>query len=556
MGVAALLALAVWLTLPPRYRCTATFADQSVSSRMDRRLMETELVDSVRRVLERENVDQNGLEPMRTEWTADGLLSIAVVTTQPKRAVSLLTEAAGVFVETLRQHAVAARKMPTNAEQVLGDYATLLQHDLAEANKQVRGAMDALPDVDARTEQGALMSQWVHVRTAFKAKRSELADASRSLERLRTSPEPSSGLVSADRRREALEADDALQNDLGELAVNLNELKLYMLNVGVQTTPVLDALAAAADAMRSTTATAVQSDAPADLARILAAIDTGCAAYHESFNEFANQWHQTFDGFRTKEVDPLTASILIAYRELTERLDRFLFSAAAPLTAMRRSVNQIGQLRSDRARYHLLQSDLARAFHRLQTAHHRFEFEAGRLEGADNFRLDAARRSAFGLYRRTQARIHKIDERLEREAVESARRDHQRALTTAETLVRRVRGVTDQTVDQLVQLQERLNSTVEDAVSFQEALRMLDVAAGKLEVIRGHLDETQARLTHLRNERLSAETDPRVRLVRCGVDGEPMNRMERVRASALTFGISVLTILLGQWWAMRNRVAE
>jgi chromosome segregation ATPase len=315
----------------------------------------------------------------------------------------------------------------------------------------------------------------------------------------------------------------------------------------------LDALARAADGVRTVVQRTKPTEGSEELTHALSALEADRAQYDASFEPFAQAWRGAFEQVRAADADPMIASELDRCQELSEQLNAFLFASAKPLTAMRQKVNAIGELAGSNARLNVLQSDLVRAFETLQTAHHQFEFAAGRISGTEDFRLDAARRSAFGLRRRTQARIQDIDRALERKAAEQARQRHRDALRTTESIVERTRAATDRTVDQLVELQARLNATTETSEAFQDALRSLEVAAAKLDVTRAHLDETQERLKGLQADRLAAPIDTGIAVESCGVVDGPINRADRFRAGGIAFGITFLSIMLGQWWATRRR---
>jgi hypothetical protein len=590
MFIALLVGTGVFFTGRFQYRTTATFILPSAMPLADHESFRKELLDHVWHALNASDISVGGkpetggthesvnLSPTLarrnlaaahstsslrnnevTRWHLDtpqpGALRVSLVTQNPDRANQLLGALAANFVNQQRTAATAKRLSPTETEHWLTEYAARLRTELADAETQVNAAIAALPTEDPNEQQKALLDRWHSVRSRFDSTRGELTDASTSLARLREQPEPTHGIVPAHERQTELEADDALQADLSELAVNLAEVKRHLLNIADQSQSPLQQLHVASQSLHDVLASLDRSGLSQPMRDALDRLTRESNPYRQSLQAFAGNWDRSMKTLVERDIDPLSSEILDIHRECADRINEFLFASARHLTTMRTHVATLGQTASDNARHHVLQSDIARAFQQLQTAHHRFEFSAGRLAGADNFRLDAARRSALGLRHRTQTRIREIDRRLQEQAVQRARAQREQDLAAAEEMVKRIRAATDRTVDDLVILQERLNAAVADSEAFHSAMRGLDLAMGRLEATRKYLRETEVRLEGLETVRLAAQDDFDLTFYIDNAASGPINIHDLLRSGLIAAGLVFFTAMLGQWWIGRRTLA-
>lgn len=546
VGVAAV------LIKPAEYRCTALIAPPNVEKTgIETAIAQSDLSEILTEAFPKAptNATERAIWDLHT--THDGKLSVALVSSEPDQVRNALNGVLRAFTDKMTRRIRDIRDTPTTSETLLHQYVDSLEADLSRADTQVQQALETLPDADPRPAQGELLSDWHQTRDEFQSTRLSLAQAASTFTKLQNEPEPTHGLVSFDERQAAIRSDKALQSDLNELSVNLAEARLHMLTATSDTPALLDGLSSASTNLKERIDSSLSAEREADVSRILTRLSESARSYHDALGKFAATWRRSLERLRSAETDPQTAVLLDIHREMSQGLSDFFYTASALLTSMRSGVNDVGQLRGDNARRHVLQSTLAREFQLLQTAHHRFEFSAGKITPSTNFKLDAALRSAQGLHRRSQARLHDIDAQLARVAAERASERHAAALHTAEQLVGRIRDATDQTVDRLVELQGRLNISVQDANSFHENLRQLEVAVGRLEVIRGHLNDMQARLVELQDRRLAVDADPGTKLLSFETDDLPVNRMARLQFGGLTFGLVFAALMLGQWWMRR-----
>jgi len=178
-----------------------------------------------------------------------------------------------------------------------------------------------------------------------------------------------------------------------------------LLNVWQLSAGRLDLLTTAADELSRT---ASQSDAtplPPNIQAVVLGLVHDSDAYRQTLTKYTEVWTIEFTSLQRMEVDPASAELLDRYQRVRMLLSDFLFAASQRLSAVRAHLSVLGGQAGDNARHHVLQSNLTRAFQATQTAHHRFEFAAGGIDTPDNFRLDAALRSARGLRRRILEQI-------------------------------------------------------------------------------------------------------------------------------------------------------
>lgn len=500
--------------------------------------------------------DAPGLPGASQRWFVDspesGMLRFCLTTTDRQAGVERVREIALGFRAKMLDAARTARATPTPAEDVLSRYASRLQARLTETQEQVDAAILALPDTDPSEHRTAFLVRWRALRSDFDAARRQLAEASEHTEQLRAEPMPAHGLVEAERRKAALEADAALQQDLRELSVNLSELKAHLLDVWQQSGGSLEQLILSAEEFGEFVSESRHSEGlPDDSARPETPVIL-VGPYVELIEEFAGAWNREFVSLQRLDIDPYSGEVLDVYHRVRRLLNDFLFAAAKRLASMRSEVRAVSEDSTDSARHHVFQSNLIRAFETMQAAHHRFEFSAGTLETPDNFQLDVALRAARGLRRRSQERVGRIEEELQAKAAKRAHDRRMQELTEAEALVEQVRTATDETVDELIALQEELNLSAEMSEAFLRAVLKAEIATAKLKLTQDDLSTTKDRLHELEVQRTAGTPESPVEFISAGVIGRPVNLPERLRAGAVGGGLTFLLVLLAQWWITRR----
>ncbi|GAF75874.1 unnamed protein product, partial [marine sediment metagenome] len=188
-------------------------------------------------------------------WSVDSpgpaLLRFSLTANDRQAGVQRARVIAEGYRDEMRAKAANARATPTEAEDILAEYVARLQTRLNETQTRVGAAVAALPDT-ASEHLKSVMTQWKALRADFDTAREQLNRATVDLTRLRSEPEPTHGIVSSEVRGEARRADKALQQDLRELAVNLTELKLHLLNVWQQSAGPLERLVLSANELIET----------------------------------------------------------------------------------------------------------------------------------------------------------------------------------------------------------------------------------------------------------------------------------------------------------------
>lgn len=492
----------------------------------------------------------------RGNWFVDqpaaDRLRLGVRTTRAQSGLECVRGLGSEFQQQMQDRAAALRNSPTDTERELQSLIAARQAQFADLYRQVESASSALGNDDPSPHRSALLERWQTLREAFLQKRQALHDATVDAARLQNEPAPTYGLVSAEQRQDALHADAALQQDLNELAINLTELKAHLLHVWRRCVEPLDRVSSAADAFLD----AVTSDATSTLWNESRGDEppllTAAKEYRESLTAFADAWNRRFDTIRQLDVDPYRAGTLNHYELARRQLNDFLFESSRRLAAMRSVLQGLAANPRDNARFHVALSDLTRAFQTAQTAHHRFEFEAGAIEAPENFRIDATTRAARGLQRRSQLRIRTIERALQEKAIARAKVAQAQARILANQQVQRFREAVDETVDELITLQEQLHLTAEQRAEFLRSTMSLELARTRFTITRSYLEELEDRARRLAKDRMAQADATQVQVVSCQIIDSAANLAERIQLGALGAGLTLLAMLFGQWWITRR----
>lgn len=559
VAVLAALVVGAIVTVAGRfeYRCAATMRITGQASPARRAAYRKELLDFAWDRMA--NVTAAGV--IRQGWFVDSpgqnLLRLCLTTSDPKAGVGCVRSIATGYRDKMRALATAARDTPTKAENILFDSLADLQKRSSDGQAQVDAAIATLPDTDPSAHRQVLVARWQDLQFDFNGARRHLAEASASVAQLQSETEPTHGVVSSEMRRKALGADDALQQDLRELAVNLTELKLHLLNVWQRSAGPLEELAIAVNEIVETSSTTSsrlrhvpagagsQSRTSGDSALAVTLRD-----YLDRIEAFAFEWNREFTAAKRLTIDPYSGEVLDAYQRIRRHLNDFLFDAARRLAAIRSYIYPVTEDPRNNARQHVFRSNLVRAFQNMQASHHRFEFAAGTIEIPDNFRLDVAIRAARGLRRRSQNRIRAIEHKLQAKAAERAGKQRIQGLAEANQLKNQARA--DATIDELLAVQKKLNLNAEHSEAFLRAFLKAEVAAARLKLIRKEATRTEDRLRKLAGKRAPAAQAADIELVSCGVMERPVNLTQRLKVGGLGAALTLFTVLLAQWWVTRR----
>lgn len=535
------------------YRCTASFqiTPNPTSDQMD--FYRKELLDYT--WLRLENITRAPTN--RRAWFVDspagGKLRLCLTITDRVTGLNSVKVMADDYLKNMDAFRLQALSTPTAGETTLRDYMTILQQRLIKVKGQADALINHLPADDPGENRDSLRDQWKNLNEEFVQTRNRLTHAIEELDQLRSEPEPSVGVVSAQHRKEVLQADRTLQQDLKELAVNLTELKLYLLEIWQQSAGPLEKLAASSESLRHLVINTPLHTLHEDIRGQFESLSSKILTYQKHLEPFARSWTKEFVTLRRTEINAYDDTLLTTYHHIRSKMNDFLYVAARHLSDMRMIVTRIGESQSDHTRYYVLQSELLRAFQRVQSAHHRFEFAAGNMETSANFRLDTALKSSRGFNRRTRQHIAAIDRRLRSTALHQAREQHREEMKVASRLVNETRTSADQTIEHLVQIQSDLNLTTDEAQAYQRALYEAELATGRLQSLQSHLGEVHHRLKDMKDRHADTFETTRIELLSCDVQNQPVNLIERVRIGGLGAILTLFTVLLGQWWVGRRR---
>jgi hypothetical protein len=524
----------------------------------------------VRRFLWEKTSMLSGPPGAPARWSAanpsPGALHISLATPDRTAGLSALRWMVEAFLDDVRKRAERIRSTPGEAEAELESYFAGLKGRMADLQGHFENVTRSMPPEVAESEQVSLIQEWTALRDGFSEARTRLSAAVSDVARLENAPAPAGGLVLEAEREEAYRADRALQQDLKELAVTLAEMKSQVLAVWKKSTPMLERLKASQTELESgiekqrtevvatpQVVSTANAAAPANRhAVIVGTLLRPLEDYSALLTSFAFDWTAYFTDLQKTEMNARDPVILDVYPRALKRLRDFLFEASRHLSAIRDVVQRMGADPADDARLHLQLSEVLRLFEGLQHAHHQFEFAAGQLETPTNFRLDAPWHAARGLWRRSAERMERIDQALTATAVERARAFRLAELAAARNTIDQVRLQTDNMVDDLLRIQAGMVQSNEESEQFLRAMSELEASAARLKITETDLAQIESRLQELKQRRMQTAPTTDVRLVACRADGVPINLAERLRIGGIAFGLTLISLLLTQWWTFRR----
>jgi len=545
---AVLVGTALTLLGPFHYRCQATIRIKHQDAASYVANYRTKLLDFAWQRLSSPDHESESRLGWSVEIPAPDLLRLALIGSDRRSGVSHVRKIAEDFLDTVRGELQADRESPGEAEQALTEYVTSLRSRLDQARTEVESGITQVPDEDPRGDRNALLARWRRMATDFTDLRRQLAEANENVRRLESTRPPTHGIVSSMVRKEALQADLALQQDLDELKVQLTQLKLHVLNVRQEAEEHLDALTTAVDnAQRVRTDDSGAGDQGGTRLRV-SRFTAEAQRFHKDLTAFAATWRDELASLRDIECDPESGAVLDIYKRVRSVLSNFLFLSAERLASMRTHTQTMARDLDDSARNHVLCSKVMRCFQEIQTAHHRFEFSAGAIEPSANFRLDSALRSSRGLRRRSLARTRNIETRLEAEARKQAAQKQIEQIEEARRLVDNTRDLAEQTIDQIVALQDQLNLSSDLTQDFLAKVLRAEHAESVADLAQQDLADVTARVQRLRSERLATTEAVEMEVVSFGAIGSPVNLAQRLRIGALAAAVTLLVAGLAQWW--------
>jgi len=475
-----------------------------------------------------------------------GRLTLHITSTDRRGALGFAHRVAREFEAQLARRADELRSAPSPGEQLLIDETDRMRAEIRDAEAKAEAAMSSLPPSDPRVNRQALLSRWQLLRTDWSATRATLERIRAEAEQMRSRPEPASGIVSAEERRAGIESDAVLQQDLRELNVRLSELRLHLLAVWQKSAGRLDQLRQAADVFAQTLGNTDTSKLPANITAAIAKLTDETETFRALLASFIEAWTAEFTALQRAEVDPFSGDVLEVNERVRKILHDFLFASGQRLATARGQIKSIAEDPGAGARHHVLHSTLTRGFQAVQAARHRFEFAAGSLETPENFRLDASLRAARGIRRRTHERIEQIEKKLLADATQRARRQQQQALIDAEQAVEKMRSTAQQTVEELLAVQEAILDAGNLTDAFVAGLLRAELAAQRVQALRQDLAVVESRLRELETDRRAAADAVGVELLSCDVIGYEFHQWRRARVGLVGLVVTFLVVLVSR----------
>jgi len=489
-------------------------------------------------------------------WQIDAEEADAVVLraafSSHSNATTGLRQLAESFLARLKEVGRLRRTMPSQAEQILADYVNQLETRADSAVKIAGETAAAFAAADPKVDRQTLLEKWRSLRGDVQSRREELRNTSDELEHLRGETIPETGIVTSSKRKSAIESDSALCEDLSELTVRLTEVKRVVQKVDEDCREPLEASLHAAEEFGSTLSKADRSHLEQTTVELLDKLQQNTTGFLTSIANFADSWRSAFRGVDQTTIDSQSAALLDQQLRLETMLSSMLFDAGKRLTAIRTQIGALEQSPKDDARHHVLISDITRGFQAMQTSFHRFEFTAGAIDGRNNFRLDAALRSARGLHRRTREAISQIDKTLAKQAGDLAKKEHELVTARAEERLAQLRAASDQSVDQLLTAQDGINLADDSNESLARVALRAELAAANARSAQEDLDRARNQLQTLTSQRMNSDISEGVTLATCSVDSRPSNLLDRTWTSALAAMCVFITLLVVQLWNSRG----
>lgn len=488
----------------------------------------------------------------QVETLADGGLRLTLRVDDRARGQALVERLATGFLGHVDEARAAARNTPGEAEAVVAAYIQRLQNRLTEFNAQAARAAREKPSEDPAPARADGLELWESRRAEYEDIHATLTAATEELRRLEAAPPPRHGMVTAEDRRLAIDADEGLVQDLRELDVQLGELKSSTLLVAQEVAERLAALDSACDALGSALPNEDESSDESVPALPWGDLPETVERYRGTVAEFRESFEPWSVRLRGCQADPHAARILDMHQEASTMFAEFVHRSSRLLASMRDRLQTAGSQISDTARHHVLHSDLIRRLAELRRAHDRFGFAADQINPTINFKIDAPLRSARGLRKRSRAQIRRIEGALETEARERARAAHDEQIEKTKALIEETRSRLDENVATILRLQADLNLSAKTSEAFLKAVLEHQFASDLARAAREDMLEMKTRLDELRARRTEKWADVNLVAGAATVDETPVNLYARLRTGVIAALATLLTVGLVQWWAGRR----
>lgn len=530
-----------------KYRCTALVQILNDSDAESCEVYRRRFTDHASRFFERQ-----GAETPATSWVeapAPDLLRLNIFTPDRDAGIAQARSIAEAFIASVD----VAAQPPSERERWLENRLTELRERLDEAEGRVIESIAKTPSFNPENRRSELIDNWRQRRERFELATTHLHQASTALEKLRHTPVPTRAPVPAEVRRAALQANVALQQDLAHLAGELADLKLALLDVWREASPLAHSLATATRNIRDVIDAALTRSAQPAVQATVERVQTEAESYANRLESFNQEWTKRFATLEQLQPDPLSTEVFAVLDKIESVQEDFFFHAEKPLAAIQRQIRTVSDGGPDDARHHVIASDLLRAFAVLRQDHDRLSLTVAKKRPV---RVEASLKTSRALYRRTRQAVQRIDQRLAQEALEQASRDRLAAIDRAQRQLEDAQDEHDRGAHELIQLQDKLNVTSDLTAEFLRAGLRAEFASLELRSVVNRLDKTQRELSALTSSRESDTGQTELRLRRVVAGDTPSNLVERLKLGGLGAIITFVVSLLSQWRLLRRRNGE
>lgn len=521
-----------------------------------------------------------GDAPGQSAWmvqTEEGVLRFAASAATPRQSAALAKRLANEFAARIEEDAQALQQTPTRAEAFVGESLAIHRTRVVETGRRLSDARTQLPAVDPRVSQNELLQRWRRRKDALQSAATELSSSESRLVELRGS-EPASVPADPVKVAEAERANLSLQQDLREMAVNLAEVHAELVQADEAAQIPLGAAADAAANLRYEAEHAALDHAGLPGVDALAAT---AAEYENQLTDLRKFWAEqasllrdaaaarepaaspqpssgaaSMPGFR-RLSDTIDAAALSAAQGAMEKLTRdFAFAAEPRIREIERLAIALGDrtggaTTAGAGQQHEVVSTLLRAARTLAAEHRRVAFALAAATLADNFRLDAAMRSARALHARCRAIRQGINDQLAAEALSTAMAAWASAVASAEAALGDARAAHDVAVGELLAAHEELIESLRGAAGYVELLTRAEIDDAALRTGQEDLRRIEEQLDSLVQTRLAAARSP-MSPAGIEIDPWPVNIVPRLTTSGTAAAATFFSMLLGQFWLTRR----
>ncbi len=310
------------------------------------------------------------------------------------------------------------------------------------------------------------------------------------LDKLQAAPTPKGTVDPADRAQ--VETQDAsLQQDEKALLDKLAQVHDELAKTIAAVKP---AVITSTDALEKLeTALSHQREAQADLevAALLERMSVTVTDHRAAVEGFAQAWDKGASGL-PKPNDVAQADALLARQAELERLVRDFRFEADPIEAkLRAQLEAIVGEGEERTQRIVIQNALRGSVHGVRDAGVRLSEVASGIVTADNFRLDAACRSASGLTRRIAARRERVLADLQRDADEQAAEQYATDIKEARAALAQRAEQRDRALADVVTTMQEIFELDAPFVAVLDAQALLKAARQQADAIDGELQRIE-----------------------------------------------------------------